>query len=79
VSSSEIYQSPATLLLRRLVAALGVLALVAGIVFVVLEPTNYSGWVLCVVGVVVAVLTARRHQQTGDGQLLRRTSLRAKG
>ena len=79
VSSSEIHQSTATVLLRRLVAVLGVLALVAGVVVVVVDPVDYSGWVLCAFGLVVAVLTARRRQQTGDGQVLRRTSLRAKG
>jgi len=79
VSSSEIHQSPATLVLRRLVAAFGVLALVAGVVVVVVAPTDYPGYVWSAFGVVLVVLTARRRQQTGDGLVLRRTSLRAKG
>ncbi|WP_298805539.1 hypothetical protein [uncultured Pseudokineococcus sp.] len=79
MSSNEIHQSAATLLLRRLVALLGVLAFLAGVVLVVTDPVNYIGWVWGVVGIVVGVLAARRKQQTDDGQLLRRTSLRTRG
>lgn len=79
VSSSEIHQSTAALLLRRLVTVLGVLALVAGVVVVVAEPATYAGWVLVAFGVVTAVLAFRRRQQMGDGQVLRRSSLRTGG
>ncbi|WP_299034557.1 hypothetical protein [uncultured Pseudokineococcus sp.] len=79
MSSHEIHQSPATLIVRRVVAVLGVLALIAGVVFAALEPTDYLGWVWTAFGLVLVTLTARRKQQTGDGLVLRRTSLRSKG
>ncbi|MEJ5945015.1 hypothetical protein WDZ17_06855 [Pseudokineococcus basanitobsidens] len=79
MSSSEVHQSAASLLVRRLAALLGVLALVGGVVWIVVQPTNYSGWVAATVGLVVAVLVFRRHQQTADGQILRRSHLRARG
>lgn len=79
VSTNEIHQSPLTLLVRRLVAVLGVLMLVAGVVLAVLSPAAYGGWVLVAFGLTLALLVWRQKQLTDDGLVLRRTSLRGKG
>ncbi|MEJ5915659.1 hypothetical protein [Pseudokineococcus sp. 1T1Z-3] len=78
MSTNEVYQSTTTVLVRRLFAALAALALLGGTVFILLEPTNYSGWAAVTFASVALVLVLRRRQQTTDGQLLRRTHLRAK-
>jgi len=78
VSTNEIYQSTLTVLARRLVAVLGVAALVGGVVLAVMRPAGYGGWVLIAFGVAMGLLVWRQKQLTDDGLVLRRTALRAK-
>ncbi|ROP45578.1 hypothetical protein [Pseudokineococcus lusitanus] len=78
MSTNEIYQSTLTVLVRRLVAVLGVVALVGGVVLAVMRPATYGGWVLIAFGVTMGLLVWRQKQLTDDGLVLRRTALRAK-
>jgi Flp pilus assembly protein TadB len=78
VSTNEIYQSTLTVLVRRLVAVLGIAALVGGVVLAVVQPAAYGGWVLIAFGVAMGLLVWRQKQLTDDGLVLRRTALRAK-